>query len=431
MTSSFTTRFYLRRDQVNKDGTATIMVRVTVNGERAVFSTKLSVAPEAWDAQRNCAVGTSKAIRELNNTLDDIKATIRNHYYELERYDTLVTAEKVRNAFLGINARSESLMSLFKDYIDECNALEGISRATSTVKKYERCYHRMQDFLKVKYNITDIAIQEISNKFIIDFECYLRTVCGVSENTAARFMQTFKRIIIRARNNGYIKADPFANYKIRIKSVDRGYLSRDELERIAAKKFVTKRLEKIRDIFLFSCYTGLAYVDIFELKPENIHKSFDGNEWIMTHRHKTKTPVNVPLLDIPKKIIEKYKGVSKKGQLLPVPSNQKVNQYLAEIAEACEIDKRVTFHMARHTFATTVTLAQGVPIESVSKMLGHTNIQTTQIYARITNEKISQDMAILAAKLKEEEAEDPMPEAPKRGPGRPPKKSKSTKKKKD
>lgn len=404
MSSNFTIRFYLRRDHINKDGRAAIMARIIVNGERAVFSSKLSIEPERWDSALNCAKGTTRQAKELNRILDDIRASIRKHYYEIERYDTLVTAEKVRNAFLGITVRTESLVQLFKEFMDECRAMEGISRSPATVQKYDRCYRRVQEFIKAKYNLTDIPLVEIGHKFIVDFDGYLRTTCGCNENTAAKFLQTFKIIIIRAKNNGYIKADPFANYRIRIKRVDRGYLTQEELDKIAEKKFVTKRLERIRDIFLFSCYTGLAYIDLKELTENDIKTSFDGNKWIMTHRHKTNTPVNVPLLDIPMSIIKKYKGQTKNGMLLPVPSNQKTNQYLKDIADACEIDKNITFHLARHTFATTVTLLHGVSIESVSKMLGHTNIQTTQIYARITNEKISRDMAVLSAKMRMEAA---------------------------
>lgn len=397
--SNFNIRFYLRTNHVNRDGTCAIMVRITVNGERTVFSTKLSAAPENWDAESNHVNGKTKADKELNRTLDDMKASIRNHYYELERYEASVTAEKVRNAFLGITARTESLMRLFDEYMEECRSLEGISKSAATVQKYDRCYRRVQEFLKAKYNLSDIPLVEIGHKFITDLECYLRTVSMCNENTTAKFLQTFKMIILRARNNGYIKGDPFGSYKIRLKRVDRGYLTEDELAVIIKKKFSTKRLEQVRDIFIFSCYTGLAYIDIKELSADDIRTSFDGNEWIMTHRHKTKTPVNVPLLDIPRKLVAKYKGKTKDGKLLPVLSNQKMNAYLKEIAGICEIDKNITFHLARHTFATTVTLSQGVPIESVSKMLGHTNIQTTQIYARITNQKISQDMAVLADKM--------------------------------
>ena len=398
--SNLNIRFYLRTNHVNRDGTCAIMVRISVNGERTAFSTKLCADPNKWDADTNHVDGKSKADKELNRTLDDMRASIRNHYYELERYDALVTAEKVRNAFLGINVRTESLMQLFKEYVDECRSLLGISRTKATVQKYDRCYRRVQEFLKAKYNLTDIPLIEIGHKFITDLECYLRTVSMCNENTTAKFLQTFKMIIIRARNNGYIKGDPFANYKIRLKRVDRGYLTDEELKVLRETPITSKRVAQVRDVFLFACYTGLAYIDLKLLREDNIRTSFDGNQWIMTHRHKTDTPVNVPILDIPMELIERYRGQSKKGYILPILSNQKMNQYLKDVAEVCGIEKNITFHMARHTFATTVTLSQGVPIESVSKMLGHTQIKTTQIYARITNEKISRDMAALAEKMK-------------------------------
>lgn len=291
-------------------------------------------------------------------------------------------------------------MQLFKECVDECRSLLGISRTKATVQKYDRCYRRVQEFLKAKYNLSDIPLVEIGHKFITDLECYLRTVSMCNENTTAKFLQTFKMIIIRARNNGYIKGDPFANYKIQLKRVDRGYLTEDELKVLRETPITSKRIAQVRDVFLFACFTGLAYIDLKLLREDNIRTSFDGNQWIMTHRHKTDTPVNVPILDIPMELIERYRGQSKKGYILPILSNQKMNQYLKDVAEVCGIEKNITFHMARHTFATTVTLSQGVPIESVSKMLGHTQIKTTQIYASITNEKISRDMAALAEKMK-------------------------------
>lgn len=347
--SNFNIRFYLRTNHVNKDGTCAIMVRVTVNSERVVFSTKLSADPDKWDAKANRVYGKSKSDRELNRTLDDMSSSIRSHYYELERYEASVTAEKVRNSFLGITARTESLMQLFREYMDECASLSGISKSKATVQKYDRCYRRVQEFLKAKYNLSDIPLVEIGHKFITDLECYLRTVSQCNENTTAKFLQTFKMIIIRARNNGYIKGDPFSNYRIRLKRVDRGYLTEEELSAIMGKEFATKRLSQVRDIFIFSCYTGLAYIDIKELTADNIRTSFDGNQWIMTHRHKTETPVNVPLLDIPKQLVTKYRGTTKDGKLLPVLSNQKMNAYLKEIATLCGIDKNITFHLARHT----------------------------------------------------------------------------------
>ena len=239
--------------------------------------------------------------------------------------------------------------------------------------------------------------------FIRDFEVYLLTHEKVSHNTMAKFMQFFKRIFILARNNGIIVHDPFGNYKINLKKVDRGYLSEQELNKIMKKKFTAKRLEQVRDVFIFSCFTGLSYIDVKDLTKKHLCVAFDGNIWIMTKRQKTGININVPLMDIPKKILEKYDGMLPDDKALPVLSNQKLNAYLKEIADLCGIDKNLTFHLARHTFATTITLSKGIPIETVSKMLGHTNIQTTQIYARITNNKISEDMQGLSEKFSESE----------------------------
>ena len=257
------------------------------------------------------------------------------------------------------------------------------------------------EFLDMKRNGSKVVANatSISPMFITDFELYLRTACKCGYNTTAKFMQFFKRIIIIARNNGILVGDPFASYKIRLEKVDRGYLTEDEIKIILKKKMVSERLEHVRDLFVFSCFCGLAYSDVANLRQENIQKSFDGNLWIITKRQKTNTDVNVPLLDIPKMILKKYKGKLPDGKILPVISNQKLNAYLKEIADICGIKKNLTFHLARHTFATTTTLSKGVPIETVSKMLGHTNIETTQIYARITNSKIGSDMQGLDKKF--------------------------------
>lgn len=336
--------------------------------------------------------------------LEDIRTSLKNHYRDIEVHESFVTAEKVRNAFLGFTAKQRTLLELFKKHNEDAQKLVGISKTPAIMAKYDRCYRRIEEFMKAKYNITDIALKEINHMFITDFETYLRTVSLCNENTTAKFMQTFRMIVIMAKNNGWIYTDPFMNYKIRLKRVDRGYLTEQEIQKILKKKFPTKRLEQVRDVFIFSCFTGLSYIDIKTLKASEICTSFDGKLWIMRHRQKTDTPVNVPLLKIPLAILKKYDGQLPKGELLPVLSNQKLNSYLKEIADLCGINKNITFHLARHTFSTTVTLAKGVPIETVSKMLGHTNIETTQIYARITNDKIRNDMQQLSGKLDEFES---------------------------
>ena len=255
----------------------------------------------------------------------------------------------MRNAFLGYSTKQRTLLELFKSHNEDAKKLVGISKTEATLAKYDRAYRRMGEFMKAKYKITDIALKEINHKFITDFETYLRTVSECNENTTAKFMQTFRMIVIVAKNNGWIYADPFVNYKIRLKRVDRGYLTDQEIQKIMEKEFGSNRLEQVRDVFIFSCFTGLSYIDVKQLTADNICTSFDGKQWIMTHRQKTDTPVNLPLLNIPLTILKKYEGKLPKGQLLPVLSNQKLNSYLKEIADLCDIHKNVTFHLARHS----------------------------------------------------------------------------------
>ncbi len=214
-----------------------------------------------------------------------------------------------------------------------------------------------------------------------------------------KFVQRFRTVLNYARNTGLDFIDPFANYKFNFERVDRGYLEQAEIDKIYNREFTSKRLEQVRDMFIFSCYTGLSYIDLCNLKPDNIKTGFDGKLWIMTRREKTGIDSNIPLLEIPRRLLDKYEGKLKDGKLLPVISNQKMNDYLDEIAVLCKIDKHITFHVARHTFATEICITQGVPIESVSRMLGHTNIKTTQIYARVVDRKVSHDMNVLERKI--------------------------------
>ena len=398
--STFKILFYVKKNYLNKQGKARIMIRVTLSGDISQFSSKLEIEPHLWDTKGGKAKGNSFESKKLNTLLDSIRTSITNHYHEIENRDSLVTAEKIRNSFLGFETRQETILELFRKHNEDVEKLVGISKSSATLQKYKRTYRHIEEFMCYKYKIKDIALKEITHMFITDLENYLRTVCKCNANTAAKFIQTFRRIVIIAKNEGLITHDPFSNYVIRLKRVDRGYLTEHELEIIMNKEFVSQRLVNVRDIFVFACFTGLAYIDVKGLTTNNIQTGFDNNLWIITKRQKTDTRVTVPLLKIPLQIIDKYKG-STDNTLLPVLSNQKMNSYLKEIGDVCGINKNLTFHLARHTFATTTTLAKGVPIETVSKMLGHTNIKTTQIYARITDSKISNDMKALSGKLGE------------------------------
>ena len=266
--STFKILFYLRKNYLNKEGKAGIMIRLSLNGEISQFSSKLDIEPDKWDTTLGKAKGNTQKARQLNETLEDIRASLKNHYRDIEVHESFVTVEKIRNAFLGITAKQRTLLELFKKHNEDARKLVGISKTPATLAKYDRCYRRLEEFMKVKYNISDISLKEIGLKeighmFITDFENYLRTESKCNENTTAKFMQTFKMIVIIAKNNGWIYTDPFSNYKIRLKRVDRGYLTDAELQKIMKKKFPTKRLEQVRDVFLFSCWTNVALSEIF------------------------------------------------------------------------------------------------------------------------------------------------------------------------
>ena len=397
--STFKVLFLIRRNQVNKEGKCAIMIKVTVDGEYERINSTLTIEPELWDASASKAIGRSSKIAEFNKRIEDMRHVLKEHYYDILNRHGYVTAEMVKNAFTGITAKEESLVPLYLQHLEDTKKLIGISKANPTYQKYERMYRRVVEFMKKKYNITDIPLREIKYQFIVDLEFFLRTEYGYSQNTTYKCMKFFKQVINKAIRAGLIFVDPFNGYKISVQRVDRGFLTEDDLKKMMEKEIASKRLEQVRDIFIFACFTGLAYIDLANLRVDNIQKMFDGRLWIVTHRQKTDTKVTVPLLPPALKILKKYEGKYLGGQLMPIIANQKLNCYLKEIADICGIDKNLTFHLARHTFATTMTLGKGVPIESVSKMLGHTNIQTTQIYARITNEKISHDMENLAKNL--------------------------------
>lgn len=238
--STFKILFYLRKNYLNKEGKAGIMIRLSLNGEISQFSSKLDIEPDKWDTTLGKAKGNTQKARQLNETLEDIRASLKNHYRDIEVHESFVTVEKIRNAFLGITAKQRTLLELFKKHNEDARKLVGISKTPATLAKYDRCYRRLEEFMKVKYNISDISLKEIGHMFITDFENYLRTESKCNENTTAKFMQTFKMIVIIAKNNGWIYTDPFSNYKIRLKRVDRGYLTDAELQKIMKKKFPTK-----------------------------------------------------------------------------------------------------------------------------------------------------------------------------------------------
>lgn len=402
MKSTFKVLFYLKKNEPKKNGHVTIMIRVTVDGSNTQFSSKLDMHPDDWDVSKGQArtgKGYSTKNSVLNRFLEGIKSELTVHYNRLMNVKGYALPEQIRNAFLGLEEKEKTLITYFSQFNEQYKQKVGTTATQKTYSRYELTKQRLIDFMKERYHVSDMQIRELNTVFIENFYLYLRNTCDISNNTAMKFVQRFRTVLNYARNTGLDFIDPFANYKFNFERVDRGYLEQAEIDKIYNKEFTSQRLEQVRDMFIFSCYTGLSYIDLCNLTPENIKTGFDDKLWIMTKREKTGIDSNIPLLEIPRQILAKYEGRLKAGKLLPVISNQKMNDYLDEIAVICEINKHITFHLARHTFATEICITQGVPIESVSKMLGHTNIKTTQIYARVVDRKVSHDMSVLERKL--------------------------------
>lgn len=356
-----------------------------------------SVIPEKWDNKNGRMKSKSAEALNLNYQLDAITTSLNSIYQKLLVEDNL-SLLKIKQLFLGDKTKKATFLVLLREYNNDAEETIGVNIVRGTYLRYERARRYFEEFLKSKYNVKDVDLKDLDHVMIDKFINYLRVKKGYLYNQAAKLAQHIKTISNYACKKGLLAVDPIKDYSFSLEEIDRGFLLDSELKRIMDKKFNCARLEHVRDIFIFSCFTGLAYIDVVSLTNDNL--IFDnGQYWIMTKRQKTKVSSNILLLDVPIGIIKKYEGKTKNDLLLPVLSNQKMNAYLKEIADLCSIKKNLTFHLARHTFATTVTLVNGVPIETVSKMLGHKNLKTTQIYARVINEKIKTDMLVLSNKL--------------------------------
>ena len=300
----------------------------------------------------------------------------------------------VKKAYQGLDESNLKLLEIFKEHNEKCKLLENIDFAPGTVERYETCYKHVSNFIKEKYQKNDVPINEVTPMFITDFEYYLKTSRNCCNNTAIRYIKNFKKIVRIALANGWMKEDPFRNIKYHLDDVDMAYLTEDELKLIMNKHFELERLQLVRDTYVFCCFTGLAFVDIASLKYSDIEDK-SGKLWIKKKRQKTKNWCTIPLLEPAIQLMNKYKENPRciaNGYVLPVLSNQKMNSYLKEIADLCGINKNLSTHTARHTFATTVTLANQVSMEVVSKMLGHSSMNMTKRYARVVDDLVSRDM---------------------------------------
>ena len=401
MRSTFSVIFYLKKDKVKKDGTSPIMGRITVDGTQAQFSCKLSIEPNLWGVKGGRAIGKSVTARETNRMLDKFRAAITRHYQEIMERDSFVTAEKVRNAFLGLEYRRQTLIKAYDLFLEDyAKKIDCGMKAKSTLYKYNAVYDHLKDFLQSHYHVRDIALKEILPTLITDFEAYLRADCRLSPNTVWLYTFPVRMLLHKAVENGWLMRYPFAGYEIHKEETEKGFLTKEELGLLINAPKMNFKRTFIRDLFLFCAFTGLAYIDLKNLREENIVSNpLDGSVWIHTYRQKTGVETNVRLLDIPLQIMKKYKGLCDDGRVFPVPSYNSCKMILRTVMKKFCIHKHITWHMARYTMATVVCLSNGMPIESVSSVLGHKCISSTQIYAKITNEKLNKEMNVLSEKL--------------------------------
>lgn len=403
MFTTFNVLFYLKKRNSNQTGPLPISLRIGVNGQRTEVSVGREWEASRWNSHAGRANGTKEDARALNAFLDSLQAKLSRCHHLLMEAGKEITAENLRDMLTGKKRqKSKMLLDVFKEHNERIEALLGNGFEPNTLKGYRTTVKHLTAFMVWKYKAEDIELNKLNHAFITDFEFYLRSECKISGVSGAKYIKNLKKIVNSSLAHGWIPTNPFINYKSKAKAGERVFLTKDELETMCIKKIGIERMAQVRDIFLFCCYTGLAYVDIKKLKRSEIGIGVDGEAWIFTTRQKTDTSSRIPLLGAAQEILDKYRDhpqCDAEGTLLPVLSNQKMNGYLKEIADICGITKTLTFHIARHTFATTVTLSNGVPIETVSKMLGHTNIKTTQHYAKILDIKVSEDMQRLRNKL--------------------------------
>ena len=402
MINSILLHFYLKTPKAYRSGPTPIYLRLTVDGKRAEFSIGHKCEPSKWCKKSERILGNREETKISNRFIDQFQAKIYQAQDLLIRNTEEVTADEIRNIIVGRKEHAKTIIEVFKEHNKKVEELVGKGFAAGTLERYKTSLKHTQDFIEWKYKVKDFNIKKIDHEFVSNYEHYLRTVRNCANNSAVKYIKNFGKIIRICLANGWIDTSPFINYKAKVTRVDRVFLSEQELKVLASKDLPVERVAQVRDIFLFSCYTGLAYVDVKKLKANEIVTGVDGELWIFTKRQKTDIASRIPLLSPAIEILKKYKEHPKcvvDGLLLPVSSNQKMNAYLKEIADVCGIQKDLTYHIARHTFATTVTLMNNVPIETVSKMLGHSNIQMTQHYAKILDIKVGRDMAHLREKF--------------------------------
>ncbi len=402
METSFGLFFFLKKPKGYKEGEIPVYMRLTVDGVSCEISTKRKVDAAKWNVSAGRMIARLDAGKTFNGYLDTLQQKLFEAKRKLLELDLPVTCTSVKNKMLGIEEKKDERMVLeiFAYHNKQMNELVGKDYAAGTMQRFETALRHTRSFIEYKYGVADYPISKLDFEFIKEYEFWLKSVRNCDHNTTMKYLANFKKIVIHCIKSGWLVKDPFMAFKMTKREVDRVALTEPELKALVQKNFGT-RLKLVRDIFLFSCFTGLAYADVKKLKRSEVTIGNDGEEWIVCKRQKTDVPSHIPLLPMAKKLLDEYYNhpqCIETGMVLPVHSNQKMNAYLKEIADICGLNKELTYHIARHTFATTVTLSNGMPIETVSKMLGHRNLKTTQHYAKILNNKIGEDMKAIKDK---------------------------------
>lgn len=404
MSVTISVLFYGRKSRMTTKGLMPIYLRMTLGKQRFDVTTMLYVDEKQWSVEAGKMRSNSEEARSINAQLEALRMKVYDYQREIIKEGKTVTVETLKAKWFGtVIERPRMLLEIFAHHNKQMSQLVGQEFSPLTLKRYTTSKKHTHDFIKWKYNVDDLDIKDLTFEFITDYEFWLKSVRKCDHNTTMKYLSNFKKIVNICLKNGWLTRNPFLGYKLTKREVERPYLSQEELETISSKTFMTPRVNQVRDIFLFSCYTGLAYADLKKLSRTEISTGIDGEKWIFTRRQKTETATRVPLLPPAQEILDRYANhpqCQNEGRLLPVLSNQKMNSYLKEVADLGGIVKKMTIHTARHTFATTVTLTNGVPIETVSQMLGHKNLKITQHYAKILDKKVSEDMKGLREKYK-------------------------------
>lgn len=397
----FSILFFIKKSKLLKNGEAPICLRITINGQRAEVQIKRSVEVSLWNSNKECAIGKERKHQELNHYLETVRTKVLRIHRELEQDGKPITAEILKRHFYGEGESPKMLLEVFREHNKKYRELLDKDVVLGTVLRYERTVRYLEEFMKEKYHFSDIPLKNINQEFVKEFEHFIKTEKDCAQNATVKYLKNLKKIIRNALVNKWMDDDPFVEIRFHQTASNREFLTEEELNKLIEKEFTIPRMEVVRDIFVFCSLTGLAFTDVQHLKPEHIFRDMDGIYWIRKTREKTDNMCNIPLLDLPVKLIQKYQNhpeCVRKGVVIPVPCNQRCNSYLKEIADVCGIQKTLSTHIARHTFAC-LAIANKVSMESIAKMLGHTDIRTTKIYARILDRTVSDEMQILRGKF--------------------------------